>query len=462
MQRSAQILGLALAVLVAGCGREEVTQGPRFQSSAAGWNLILISVDTVRADRLGAYGYAERPSSPNIDALLASGANFQRAMAPRALTWPSMASVLTGLYPSGHGLIANGYEFSDATRTLPKILGDAGYQTGAVLSNMCQANHQGWESFKCTGGNDTRVNRVAKQWIDGIEDGRPFFLWAHYFGAHAPYYNGGIVARRVLNQYYEGPIAAKKNVLNRVMREGLELSEDDLTQLDAVYDAAVMGTDHFVGELLDYLREAGRLERTLIVFVADHGEDLYQHNGYLYHACSVYQSSLHVPLGFVAPGVLPAGATVSQTVELIDVLPTILELLALEEEGELHGRSLIPYLEWPDSSIEGEPAFSEYDDTRIHTVQVGDWKLVDNPDAVLPVCFAGVPEDFYPIAMAELYDLSEDPGETVNLASKYPERVAEMRALIRQRFASLPRNIEHQEIPEELQEQLEALGYVAN
>ncbi len=462
MHRSAQILGLAIVTLVAGCGREEVTQGPRLLGSAAGWNLILISVDTVRADRLGAYGYAERPSSPNIDALLASGANFQRAMAPRALTWPSMASVLTGLYPSGHGLISNGYEFSDATRTLPKILGDAGYQTGAVLSNMCQANHQGWESFKCTGGNDTRVNRVAKQWIDGIEDGRPFFLWAHYFGAHAPYYNGGIVARRVLNQHYEGPIAAKKNMLNRVMREGLELSEDDLTQLDAVYDAAVMGTDQFVGELLDYLREAGRLDSTLIVFVADHGEDLYQHNGYLYHACSVYQSSLHVPLGFVAPGVLPAEATVSQTVELIDVLPTILELLALEEESELHGRSLIPYLEWPDSGIEGEPAFSEYDDTRIHTVQVGDWKLVDNPDAVLPVCFAGVPEDFYPIAEVELYDLSEDPGETVNLASKYPERVAEMRALIRQRFASLPRNIEHQEIPEELKEQLEALGYVAN
>jgi arylsulfatase A-like enzyme len=449
-------------VLVFGCGRETVSRGPRLQGSAAGWNLVLISLDTVRADRLGAYGYAERPSSPNIDALLASGANFQRAMAPRALTWPSMASVLTGLYPSGHGLISNGYEFSDATRTLPKILGDAGYQTGAVLSNMCQANHQGWESFKCTGGNDTRVNRVAKQWIDGIEDGRPFFLWAHYFGAHAPYYNGGIVARRVLNQYYEGPIAAKKNMLNRVMREGTELSEDDLTQLDAVYDAAVMGTDQFVGELLDYLREAGRLDNTLIVFVADHGEDLYQHNGYLYHACSVYQSSLHVPLGFVAPGVLPAGAIVPQTVELIDVLPTVLELLALQDETEVHGRSLLPYLESPEAIGAGEPAFSEYDDTRIHTVQVGDWKLVDNPDGVLPVCFSGVPEDFYPIAEVELYNLSEDPGETVNLAAKHPERVAEMRALIQQRFASLPRNIEHQEIPEELKEELEALGYVAN
>ncbi len=168
----------------------------------------------MRADRLGAYGYAERPSSPNIDALLASGANFQRAMAPRALTWPSMASVLTGLYPSGHGLIANGYEFSDATRTMPKILGDAGYQTGAVLSNMCQANHQGWESFKCTGGNDTRVNRVAKQWIDGIEDGRPFFLWAHYFGAHA----------RLLQRRNRGPPGAE-SVLRRPDRSQEERAQ---------------------------------------------------------------------------------------------------------------------------------------------------------------------------------------------------------------------------------------------
>lgn len=196
--------------------------------------------------------------------------------------------------------------------------------------------------------------------------------------------------------------------------------------------------------------------------MADHGEDLYQHNGYLYHACSVYQSSLHVPLGFAAPGLLPAEGRVSQTVELTDVLPTILELLALEAEDELHGSSLLPYLERPEASGEGKPAFSEYDDTRIHTVQVGDWKLVDNPDGVLPVCFAGVPEDFYPIAEVELYNLREDPGETVNLASQHPEKVAELRELIRQRFDSLPRNIEQQEIPEELKQELEALGYVAN
>lgn len=462
MKRSALIIGFAITLVLSGCGRQETPSGPSLLGGADGWNLVLISVDTVRADRLGAYGYTDRPTSPNIDALLSSGVNFEQAMAPRALTWPSMASVLTGLYPSGHGLISNGYEFSDTTKTLPKILGAAGYQTGAVLSNMCRANHQGWESFKCTGGNDTRVNRVAKQWIDGIEGGRPFFLWAHYFGAHAPYYNGGIVARRVLDKYYEGPIAAKKNALNRVMRDGVELSEGDLRQLDAVYDAAVMGTDQFVGELLEYLREAGRLENTLIVFVADHGEDLYQHNGYLYHACSVYQSSLHVPLGFAAPGLLPAEGRVSQTVELTDVLPTILELLALEAEDELHGSSLLPYLERPEASGEGKPAFSEYDDTRIHTVQVGDWKLVDNPDGVLPVCFAGVPEDFYPIAEVELYNLREDPGETVNLASQHPEKVAELRELIRQRFDSLPRNIEQQEIPEELKQELEALGYVAN
>jgi len=462
MKRSAQIIAVAIALLISGCGREEEDQGPRLRGAAAGWNLVLISVDTVRADRLGAYGYTDRPTSPNIDSLLASGVSFQRAVAPRALTWPSMASVFTGLYPTGHGLIANGYEFADATITLPKILGAAGYQTGAVLSNMCQANHQGWESFKCTGGNDTRVNRVAKQWIDGIEGDRPFFLWAHYFGAHAPYYNGGIVARRVLDRYYEGPVAAKKNALNRVMREGIELSEGDLAQLDAVYDAAVMGTDQFVGALLDHLREAGRLENTLIVFVADHGEDLYQHNGYLYHACSVYQSSLHVPLGFVAPGLIPAGARVSQTVELIDVLPTMLELLGLETAGDIHGSSLLAYLERPESGGEGRPAFSEYDDTAIHTVQVGDWKLVDNPDAVLPVCFTGVPKDFYPVAEVELYNLREDPGERVNLATQYPDRVLEMRELIRQRFASLPRNIEQQEIPEELRQELEALGYVAN
>jgi arylsulfatase A-like enzyme len=454
-------LGVCWLLLVA-CGPDRRPEPPGLAAAASGWNLLLVTVDTVRADRLGAYGYERRTTSPNIDTLLASGVAFDRAMAPRALTWPSLGSVLTGLYPSGHGLIDNGYEFPDELLTLPKLLQAAGYQTGAVLSNMCQANHQGWGSFACGKGNDSRVNEKTREWMGTVDREKPFYFWAHYFGAHAPYYNGGRDAPRVADQSYRGPVAAKKGPLNRIMREGLDLSAADHEHLTALYDAAVMGTDRFVGELLDSLEQSGLLEKTLILFLADHGEDLYEHHGYLYHACSVYQSSLHVPLGFVAPGLLPAGARVAQPAELIDVLPTVLELLGVPAPSDLHGRSLVPLLERPGAGGAGKPAFSEYYDTEIRTVLAGDWKLVENPDEIFPECFAGVPQDFYPIAAVELYDLSQDPQETANLASRYPQRVEELRELIRRRFAGLSRNIRQQEVPEELKEELRALGYVAN
>jgi arylsulfatase A-like enzyme len=216
------------------------------------------------------------------------------------------------------------------------------------------------------------------------------------------------------------------------------------------------------GSLLDGLKEAGRLERTIVVFTADHGEELYQHNRYLYHSCSVYQTTLHVPLGLAAPGLLPAGARVPQTVELIDVLPTLLDLLALPKPAEQHGRSLVPYLERPGAGGAGKPAFSEYGSTAIRTVVQGNWKLIQNPEGISPVCIPDAPPDHYPIGRAELYDLARDPGETANLAAGQPGKVAEMAKLIRQRFAGLRNRARPQEMSDELKKKLKELGYVAN
>ena len=239
-----------------------------------------------------------------------------------------------------------------------------------------------------------------------------------------------------------------------------------MRHLDALYDAAVIGTDHIATGFLDALPHLSPPDRTLLVFAADHGEDLYDHNGYLYHACSVYQSALHVPLGIVAPGLLPAGARVEQTVELVDVAPTLLDLLGLAPLAEVHGVSLVPYLERAGedggSGGGGRPAFSEYGGTRIHTVQADGWKLVDNPDAISPVCMAEAPPGHYPIAAAELYDLAADPLEQDDRAAAEPGRVARMRRLIEQRFAGLRHREGAHDVSPELREQLRALGYVAN
>lgn len=462
-----RLIPILLLFALAACERaphaQEQQQAERrpLAGEVKGWNVVLLTVDTLRADRLGAYGYKVRDNSPRIDAQLASGVVFEQALAQRASTWPSLASLLTGLYPSGHGVAENGYGFPGGLPTLPKLLHGAGYQTGAFLSNMCKANHQGWDSFACAGGQDGKTVRRAVEWTQGVDGQRPFFLWVHLFGPHPPYYNGGDLAKE-LDPGYTGTLGPKKWQLDPVMTKPVALTARDVQHLDALYDAAVMGSDRLSASLLDGLKAAGRLDKTIVVFSADHGEELYQHNRYLYHACSVYQTTLHVPLGFSAPGLIPAGARVPQTVELIDVLPTLLDLLGIAKPAEQHGRSLVPYLERPGSGGRGKPAFSEYGSTKIRTVVQGAWKLVENPDGISPVCIPDAPPGHYPIGRAELYDLAKDPGETANLAAAQPGRVTELSKLIRQRFSGIKNRTRKQEQAEELKQELKNLGYVAH
>lgn len=470
---------LLLAALLAACGDEPrpaaetsvetqpATPPERLDlaGAASGRNVVLLTVDTVRADRLNAYGYQVRQTSPRIDALLAGGATFERAIAPRALTWPSLASVFTGLYPSGHGVLENGFSLAEGVGTLAERFSEAGYVTAAFLGNMCGARWAELDVYSCTAGQDGKVVERAAGWLqqrsqEGAEG--PVFLWVHLFAAHGPYYNGGDRANQ-LDPGYEGTLGAKKWRLDRVMTEEVELSDRDVQHLDALYDAAVIGTDGSVGRVLDAVEGALPGDSTLTVFLADHGEDLYDHNGYLYHACSVYQSGLHVPFGIAAPGILPGGIRVRQPVELVDVAPTLLELTGLPPLEESHGVSLLPYMERQGrGGGAGRPAFSEYGDTRIHTVQSDGWKLVFNPDGVTPYCMAGAPEGHYPIAEVELYDLEADPLELNNLAHEEEGRVVQMAQLIDQRFSGLAKREGDSDMSPELRDQLRALGYVAN
>lgn len=471
-------LSLGLCLSLASCGGDpeqppkevKAVERPRLDGGAKGWNVVILSIDTLRADRLGAYGYKTRPTSPHLDAQLASGITFEAAMAPRSATWPSLASLLTGLYPSGHGVQENGYGFPDDLPTLPKILHGAGYRTGAFLSNMCKANHQGWDAFACSGGEDGKTVRRALDWTASLtkegpakegEADKPFFLWVHLFGAHGPYYNGGDLAARELDPGYQGPLGTKKWQLDQIMAQRTPLGPRDLQHLNALYDAAVIGSDRLAGELLAQLRAAGKLDRTLVVVTADHGEELYQHNDYLYHSCSVYQTTLHVPLGISAPGLIPAGGRVPQTVEMIDVAPTLLALLGLPPLQEVHGKPLVRTMERPGEGGAGLPAYSEYGNTRLRTVLAGGWKLVHNPEGVEPVCIPGAPMPHFPIEKVELYDVASDPGETKNLAAAQAARVAELTRLLEQRFSGLRRRGSPQPVPEELRKELEALGYVA-
>jgi choline-sulfatase len=452
------------ALLGLGCRHSTTTAVaavPRNLSGAAkSWNVIFLTIDTVRADHLGSYGYRSHATSPAIDRQLAKGAIFENSFSQRAATWPSLASLLTGLYPTAHGVDENGFGFPDDTPTMPKILHAAGYRTAAFLSNMCDANHRGWDEFACEGGKDGPTVQNALNWAARpAADLRPFLLWVHLFGAHNPYYNGGDAAARVLDPGYKGELGPKKWRLNEVMTKRIPLDVADLRHLNALYDAALMGTDNQVNRLINGLSEAGRLNHTLFVLTADHGEELYAHNGYIYHACSVYQTTLHVPLGMSAPGLLDQ-RRLPQTVELIDVLPTVLDLVGVSPPREIQGRSLVPYFERTAPGGAGKPAFSEYGLSGIHTVVHDGWKLVDNPTRYDPVCIPGAPPHHFPIGRSELYNLATDPQEQRNLAAQEPAKVTELTRLIQQRFTGMTQRAKPQQIPDRLRKELESLGYV--
>ncbi len=160
------VLGVAILTCLlpgTGCAWFEDT----LSGKASGWNVLLLTIDTLRADRLGSYGYAVRDNGPTLDRLLARGVRFERAIAPRSATWPALASALTGLYPSAHGLIKNGYSFSDEIDMLPQALGRVGYRTGAFLRNMCQANHHGWDELACASRNGD-LGAMVMDWVHGL------------------------------------------------------------------------------------------------------------------------------------------------------------------------------------------------------------------------------------------------------------------------------------------------------
>ena len=457
-RRFLAVCAVGLLILALGCTEPE-KEVVTTSGAAEGANIILISVDTLRADRINSFGYQQRVTSPRIDALVAQSTRFAEASAPRGLTWPSLASVLTGQYPAAHGLIQNGFSFDDDQSTMPRLLQQEGYQTAAFLSNMCKANHTGWDHRECAGGVDGRVLRGVERWLPKRDAAQPFFLWAHFFGAHGPYYNGGDRAHQ-WQPNYEGPVGAKKHLLNRIMTDQIELNDNDVSHLDALYDAAVAGTDDHVGRLLDLLAAAGALEDAVIVFLADHGEDLYDHNGYLYHACSPYESTLHVPLLVRLPGARHGGQTVNSAVELIDVLPTLFDLLGTKIETCVDGRSLVPFLDEPERSSQ-RPALSEYGEQEVATIRQGDWKLVINPEQHQPLCLPGAPDDLYPIPEVALYNLQQDPLEQTNLATVHTDQVDHLRALLtRRRSASCQPRGSEQDVPEALRKELENMGYV--
>jgi arylsulfatase A-like enzyme len=447
--------------------------------------VVIVLLDTLRQDRLGAYGYERRPTSPHLDALARDSVVFDRAHAPAPWTLPSIVSTFTSTWPIEHGVLATGQRLPDELVPLAERMQRLGYRTAAFIANphagAGSRMHRGYEHLATSVFEVDRAG-VAR-WLDGVGT-EPFLLYLHSVEPHHPYAaprryytqlglrppldHDALIgeARRYFDLIQVGGVrdrvrAQQALVAQPEVLRGLAPRRDDL---DVIYDACVAWADDNLGAIVELLRARGLLERTVLVVLSDHGEEIFDH-GRLLHGQSVYAELARVPLLFRLPGATGAGTRVTAPVTLVDLVPTLLDLLGAEAElrdPALRGRSLRPLMAGTEAGAE-EP--------RVASVRIErEFGFAGPPDlgnvnvAVVEGAWKGIWN--LELGRFELYRTNEDPGETQDRADAEPEVARRLQSAARDWFLSRPELPAHEPAdpsksftPEEL-EQLRALGYV--
>lgn len=433
-------------------------------------NLVLITVDTLRADHVSAYGY-ERATTPHIDRLAGEGLRFADSLVPRSETWPSLTSILTGTHPRTHGVRANGQRLDASQKTLIEDLREYGYTTAAFLTNMTTAPNRGLDHLEVWPKDpgtrladyvaDARATEAANLWLRAHANER-FALWLHLLGPHEPYEPDPSLPRRHATDYL-GDLAASRSALVRIHRARRLLEPAEVAHIISLYDEDVSEIDTHVGALLSEIDAAGIRDQTLVVFTADHGEELYDHDFYFLHSYSLSRSVLWTPLIMRLPGVLPEGHVVKELVQAVDIAPTVLSLLGLPVPERIEGLDLSSLAKGEGPHPRASPvAYAELG-PEIYALQTPRWKYIHNPKRYSS---PGATEQgsgyfaFFRIATDELYDLRADPGEQHDVASRHPEVVSALRERLITWLATGEDPLPASAITPESRAELKALGYL--
>jgi arylsulfatase A-like enzyme len=448
----ATLIALAAVALAGACHREQETRA---------MNVLLVTVDTLRDDHCSVSGYA-RETTPALEALAEQGTRVELAYAPTATTGPTHASLFTSLYPVAHGVVKNGLPLAAEHQTLAEALSGAGYRTAAVVSSFVLdakfGYGQGFEVYEddfdpaaatisrsqfqgvpVDSAFDQPANRTtetAVRLLARLSEGeQPFLLFVHYFDPHAPY----VPPEPFASRYTAEPS-----------------SDTRLAAAISAYDGEIAFADREVGKLLEFLKTSGLDRDTLVVVTADHGEGLMQH-GHMNHGVQIYEEAVRVPLLFRLPGRIEAERTLGGPVELVDVMPTVLDLAGVEPPEGQQGRSLAGALEEGVPLDPGRAVFlhrRHYEPGQIGNIPVagekfgvraGPWKYIEGEDE----------------GTRELFNLKNDPGERVNLYETSRAVADELRARIAEWKATHARDTgDRPELSPEDLERLKALGYV--
>ena len=441
--------------------------------------MIVIMVDTLRADYLGAYGF-EGDISPNIDALAAESIQFENCIAQAPWTSPSIASFITSLHPQNH-CVANGYglfceviedeyvweSLPEEATTMAEVFRDAGYETAGFVGNWVVKSKfgfaQGFESYAEPQGDERHIDEDgvlfdrATEWLRQRDDGRPFLLYLHFMDVHAPYRltSEDVAAVRDSSTLGKDRALTEQEIADRPVHLGAKIRWPDpsmsrrLRNWRMAYAAGVRGFDRQLGEFLDALREQQVLDDAVVVFASDHGEEFVEH-GKWEHGKTYYNPALQVPLLLRLPGAQRAGERFGRLVSLIDVMPTLLGLAGIEQNlPPMQGQDLGPFVS---GEVDGDESWAFASALPEETASVVAQN--DNLKLILDL----------ETGAAELYDLGADPGELHDIASERDDLLDLMQRRVQAHLESVGSFPSYRPTPTALSEEdiekLRSLGYV--
>ncbi len=444
------------------------------------YNVVLVSLDTLRADRLSLYGH-RRSTSPWLDRFSRTATVFQNASSQAPRTIDSHMSLFTSVYPSSHQMVEATARLNPSFATVTEIFKENEYHT-AGFTESGFVGHQygfqrGFDSYwerempEGAGGNVAETFTEASDWIRDNHQ-KKFMMFLHTYEAHVPYcppppYFG------LFRDEYEGELAGEcvtKTMIFDYNTEQVHPSPHDWEYMVSMYDEEIRYLDEYFGRFLNTLEETGIADETIIVVVSDHGEEFMEHIMFGKHAHAIWQQQLHVPLIFRIPDFDSKEPCIETPVSLVDVAPTLLELTSIRIPSQFRGRSLVPMMRGEEDD-EAEPVlqFSENHGYALRaSVRGRRYKLIHNyglteeKEDFLEL-YPKYAENLVPYGEFELYDLLEDPREKHNLATERPDVLQEMLAELQQRLERAKAEAKPPRIAAldpAVEEQLRALGYV--
>ena len=437
-------------------------------------DVFIYLIDALRADHLGCYGYP-RETSPEIDSFAAEATLYEEAQTAATWTRPSVATLLTGLYPFVHGAMRlKGASLDEWAVLLPEILHDRGYATHGIVTNIAvNAKYgfdQGYDEFQyryrepAEWVNDRVAERLARHPPE-----QPVFVYTHTMEPHSPY-DAQPDSRKLFDRGFDGRYDGSQQSINKAGRMRPDVTTDDLNHLFDLYDAEIHDASRGFAGFLEVLEEAGRLDNALIVLVSDHGEAFDEHRT-LGHGHTLNREETHVPLIIHYPNGRFRGIRVSQRVSLVDVMPTVLAALGIDAKLDypLLGRSLVPSALASDTS----PARRIYCEVKKRAADRVDLVAVIDEDGYKRVLDTSRPQDVRPKWRATkesigLWSTEDDGPEQVNLMPTEPVRASydeQLTALWLQEQLQLRQILAREPAPsvtltDEMREELKGLGYL--